>query len=200
MTFGASKPVVPASKPIVPLTTNSSIENKQNNFWGSKPEEEKQDFFANRKPEPTVSKENVKINNNNIKENKSETMADDKEDFDTQLCQLNLSILKFIQKHIDQNPCIDLRPVFGDYEKHFKGLETKHSYNFKAESNNVSAKETKTEEPIKQFKTPENSGTPALAVKPPAFGNMFKSSTPIQPNLFGGGKLYHFLTLLFPTF
>ena len=189
MTFGASKPIIPPSKPIVPLTTNSSIENKQNNFWGSKPEEEKQGFFANRKAsEPKVSKENVKIDNNNIKDGKIETMSDDKEDFDTQLCQLNLSILKFIQKHIDQNSCIDLRPVFSDYEKHFKDLETKHNYNFKTDSN-ASTKEIKAEEP-KQFKTPENSGTPALAVKPPAFGNMFKSSTPIQPNLFGGGKLY----------
>ena len=118
----------------------------------------------------------------------------DKKDFHNELCQLNLSVLKFIQKHIDENPCIDLKPVFGDYEKHFKDLETKHSFsggNNESESKPASIKETKTEEP-KLFKTPENSGTPALSssAKHPAFSTMFKSSTPIQSNPFGGGIFF----------
>lgn len=175
------------------MVTNTSIENKQNNFWGSKPEAAKQDFFTNRKESDVKpsAKENFNLNNNNTsKERKSESenKMDDDNDFQNELCQLNLSVVKFIQKHIDENPCIDLKPVFADYEKHFKDLEAKHK-NATGKSIVVEAKPAKEKSSSISFKTPDNNSTPIIssAAKPPSFSTMFKSSTPIQPNLFGAG-------------
>jgi len=40
------------------------------------------------------------------------------------LASLNKCLLKWIEKHMEDNNCIDLSPVFGDYEKHLKKINT----------------------------------------------------------------------------
>ncbi|XP_017779973.1 PREDICTED: nuclear pore complex protein Nup50 [Nicrophorus vespilloides] len=37
---------------------------------------------------------------------------------------LNESVSSWIKTHVDENPFIDLRPIFGDYERYFKEIET----------------------------------------------------------------------------
>ncbi|XP_070575048.1 nuclear pore complex protein Nup50-like [Ptychodera flava] len=43
-----------------------------------------------------------------------------------QLKNLNQSVSEWIQKHVKETPLCDLTPVFRDYEKHLKVLETKY--------------------------------------------------------------------------
>ena len=43
----------------------------------------------------------------------------------TQLKRLNLDVCEWIKKHINENPYVDLSPVFKDYEKHLLNLEKK---------------------------------------------------------------------------
>lgn len=38
------------------------------------------------------------------------------------LASLNKCLLRWIEKHMDENNCINLTPVFGDYEKHLKEI------------------------------------------------------------------------------
>jgi nuclear pore complex protein Nup50 len=40
---------------------------------------------------------------------------------------LNHGVCAWIQKHVDQNPFVDLTPVFNDYRKHMNDLESKVS-------------------------------------------------------------------------
>merc|ERR1711962_533488 len=60
------------------------------------------------------------------------------------------------KSHVDDNPLVDLSPVFKDYEKHLQGLRTK--YDIKSPGQKPASEETKTDKPF------------------PAFGNEFKSS------------------------
>lgn len=43
----------------------------------------------------------------------------------TNLKNLNTSVLEWIQKHVKENPYIDLTPVFKDYQKHIQDIEEK---------------------------------------------------------------------------
>ncbi|XP_065070715.1 nuclear pore complex protein Nup50-like [Rhopilema esculentum] len=43
-----------------------------------------------------------------------------------QITALNVSVLSWIKKHIDENPLIDLTPVFADYTKHMNDIEKKY--------------------------------------------------------------------------
>jgi hypothetical protein len=42
-----------------------------------------------------------------------------------QLKRLNEEVCEWIKKHINENPHVDLTPVFEDYEKHMLNLEKK---------------------------------------------------------------------------
>ena len=42
------------------------------------------------------------------------------------LKSLNTSVLSWIEKHVRENPYVDLSPVFNDYGKHLKDLEQKY--------------------------------------------------------------------------
>lgn len=39
------------------------------------------------------------------------------------LCALNESVSKWISDHVAKNPCIDLTPIFEDYQKYLKEIE-----------------------------------------------------------------------------
>ena len=56
---------------------------------------------------------------------KSTQSALDKSLYLTNLKSLNTSVLEWIQKHIKENPYVDLTPVFKDYQKHIQGIEEK---------------------------------------------------------------------------
>lgn len=49
-------------------------------------------------------------------------VANKEEDHLVKLAALNKCLLKWIEKHMEENECIDLTPVFGDYEKHLKEI------------------------------------------------------------------------------
>ncbi len=44
-----------------------------------------------------------------------------------QLQALNVGVSKWISSHVDKNPHVDLTPIFRDYEKHLKAIDTKVS-------------------------------------------------------------------------
>ena len=54
-----------------------------------------------------------------------------------QLKRLNEEVCEWIRKHIDENPHVDLTPVFKDYEKHLLNLEKKFPAVTKAGGQNV---------------------------------------------------------------
>jgi len=195
----------------VPLAATNT---NTNNFWGSvnKSEEAKQDFFANRNTgvglpsftKLTSDSAKVVADTNNNKENKVEEQkehqqpmdASNKKEYHKELCELNVSVLHWIKSHVDENPCIDLQPVFCDYEKHMKDLEAK--YNIKRDGNDTKEQEiistasastgdSKVEKQPSVFKTPDNtsSTTPVVSSSSNGF-SMLKSSTPIPPNPFTG--------------
>jgi len=110
----------------------------------------------------TVTKASSESNKENEAATTGEEVKD--EEYCTQLVALNKSVLEWIKKHVNKNPCIDLTPVIHDYEKHMNALEEQ----FKARC------QTK-----KLLTTPEPSHTsPATS----AATNMlsFVSSTPIS--------------------
>lgn len=43
----------------------------------------------------------------------------------TQLKRLNYEVCEWVKKHINENPYVDLSPVFKDYDKHLLNLEKK---------------------------------------------------------------------------
>ncbi|XP_066918560.1 nuclear pore complex protein Nup50-like [Clytia hemisphaerica] len=192
LTFGAAKVITPA-KPVAPLAAMNTNKSTQNNFWGNKTEDQKKDFFSNRKPaneKPLNESATSDTNNNSDKENGSNKKTD--ENFQKELCQLNMSVLRFIQKNLDDNPVIDLQPVFNDYKKHIEVLNAKYELEASSTESDASTKtESKPEPTQASFKTPLTSKTPesALASAPavssaaPPFS--FKSSTPIPANPFG---------------
>ena len=195
MTFGAAKPITPA-KPVAPLAAMNTNNSTQNNFWGNKAEDQKKDFFSNRKPaieKPLFEPAKSDTNNNSNNSDKENGSKKTDENFQKELCQLNMSVLRFIQKNIDENPVIDLQPVFNDYKKHIENLNTKYNQGATSTELNTSTKEESKPEPSKpSFKTPIVSKTPesslasAPAVSSAAPPFSFKSSTPIPANPFGG--------------
>lgn len=66
--------------------------------------------------------------------------SNDSEKLHKQFCKslkaLNDGVLKWIEKHVAENPFIDLTPVFNDYCNHIKKLETK----YKTESGDTNVK------------------------------------------------------------
>ena len=42
-----------------------------------------------------------------------------------QLQALNVGVSKWISSHVEKNPHVDLTPIFRDYEKHLKAIDTK---------------------------------------------------------------------------
>ena len=55
-----------------------------------------------------------------------------------QITALNVSVLSWIKKHIDENPLIDLTPVFADYTKHMNDIEKKYGKSVEETSKAVS--------------------------------------------------------------
>jgi len=68
----------------------------------------------------TVTQASSESNKEN--EQKSDEEVKD-EEYCSQLVALNKSVLEWIKKHVNKNPCIDLSPVIHDYEKHLGSLE-----------------------------------------------------------------------------
>ncbi|WAR01422.1 NUP50-like protein [Mya arenaria] len=62
------------------------------------------------------------------------------------LKSLNMSVLNWIQTHLDKNPYCILTPIFKDYDTHLKQLEQDRE---KSESNGSSSKVLKKEESVK---------------------------------------------------
>ena len=129
------------------------------------------DFFANRgNTNDTNNVENTSNNNNNdlaesqksVELDKNSELKSNAEEnmYLQELSALNICVLEWIKQHVEENPCIDLTPVFNDYEKHLKDLESKH----------LAKKNT----PI--FKSPANTNT-----------SVFKSPVTISPMIKNNG-------------
>ena len=91
--------------------------------------------------------------------------APDKSLYLTNLKSLNTSVLEWIQKHIKENPYVDLTPVFKDYQKHIQGIEEKfgsESTASEGESQVTDSECSQTTElsAASQSQTSEISGTP----------------------------------------
>lgn len=76
---------------------------------------------------------------------------------------LNESVLKWIQKHVDDNPFINLQPIFKDYDKYFGELEMLKS---KLSSQGKAAKSDNTNSDTS--KTTNASPFSSLVFKPPS--------------------------------
>jgi len=131
------------------------------NFWNcsTKHTKESQDFFATRdttktplteisfaqntKSKPVEVPQEVKdLHQKNISDNNREVETKD-DLYCSDLVALNKSVLEWIKKHVNKNPCIDLTPVIRDYEKHLHQIGDKS----KARVEEVQSKLTKTLEP-----------------------------------------------------
>jgi nuclear pore complex protein Nup50 len=62
---------------------------------------------------------NEKTSNSSVKTANSDSA------YMTQLKRLNQEVCEWIKKHINENPYVDLSPIFKDYEKHLLNLEKK---------------------------------------------------------------------------
>ena len=185
----------------------AAADTNKNNFWGSvdKSEEDKKDFFANRNtgvgltPFTKLTSDSAKdlSDTNNNKENKDLQMDNNnKKEFHKELCALNISVLSWIKSHVDDNPCIDLQPVFRDYGNHMKDLQAKYNIDRNGSdskdeetksTSSASTTDSKVEKQPSVFKTPDNANSTAPAVTSASNGfSMLKSSTPIPPNPFTG--------------
>lgn len=156
------------------------------NFWTSN--KTNVDFFANRgNTNDTKNIEDASNNNNNdhVESQKSTELDKNSESksnaeenlYLQELSALNISVLDWIKQHVEENPCIDLTPVFNDYGKHLKDVESKH----------LSKKNT----PL--FKSPANTNNSVfkspVTISPMVKNNgftvqktAFTSSTPIIKN------------------
>jgi len=96
-------------------------------------------------------------------------------DYMTRLASLNVSVSTWIQQHVAKNPCIDLTPVFKDYQRYLNDLDN-------ATSLKESKEITPTATSVGSFKTPEAKTESAdiskVAVKPPQ--PAIFASTPIS--------------------
>lgn len=59
------------------------------------------------------------------KDNNSNVKIDCDSAYMTQLKRLNYEVCEWVKKHINENPYVDLSPVFKDYDKHLLNLEKK---------------------------------------------------------------------------
>ena len=130
-------------------------------------------------------------------ESKSETLSNVEQDTDQlyveQITELNVSVLAWIKQHIEENPLIDLMPVFKDYSKHMNEIDIKYgktTSTLKTLTN--SEKETKTPAVPATIVSPVTNARPA---------NPFSASlTPLSGSLNGfkaTGTYLSLLTLLF---
>lgn len=90
--------------------------------------------------------------------NESENLGKPKEYY-AKIKGLNQSVSKWIQKHVDQNPFLNLTPIFRDYEKYFEDIET---LNVQCDGNKM--KETKSDT-AKLFKAAEDEDINPLKTK-----------------------------------
>ena len=67
------------------------------------------------KVEPSVTATSDPATSENVSEKKPD-------DYFVRLASLNVSVLKWIEQHVEENSCVMLTPVFADYEKHLKAL------------------------------------------------------------------------------
>ncbi|XP_028409477.1 nuclear pore complex protein Nup50-like [Dendronephthya gigantea] len=82
-------------------------------------------------------------NGNEKKDNAQVATSDLNSAYMTQLKRLNQEVCEWIKKHINENPYVDLTPVFKDYEKHLGNLEKKFPAACKpVEMSNISPKIT----------------------------------------------------------
>lgn len=109
-----------------------------------------------------------------ISEAKSEKTESDDQSYMDRLASLNVSVLNWIKQHVAKNPCIDLTPVFNDYQKHLKDLDCTKKTQAKP---NPEVSEPTTATTV--FKTPENQATPAPALGQKKPVSVF-ASTPIS--------------------
>jgi len=89
-----------------------------------------------------------------------------------ELVTLNKSVLDWIKKHVEKNPCIDLTPVVRDYEKHLSSIGEKYTSRINVAQSKV-------------FKTPEAthpSPVTSLCGKKESSVS-FVASTPINDNI-----------------
>jgi len=56
-----------------------------------------------------------------------ESPSKSKKEYLSNLKSLNTQVTSWINTHVDQNPLVDLTPVFKDYEKHIGNLRIKHN-------------------------------------------------------------------------
>lgn len=95
------------------IPQNSStpmVNNASNTFTGFK-------GFGNQSEKKEIS--NEKTSNSSVKTANSDSA------YMTQLKRLNQEVCEWIKKHINENPYVDLSPIFKDYEKHLLNLEKK---------------------------------------------------------------------------
>jgi len=89
---------------------------------------------------------------------------------------LNIQATNWIKTHVDENPLVDLTPVFKDYEKHINGLRTKFKVQASVRSGEVSDKSDEKEE-VKDQDDPKPF---SFGLNQTGFGNLssgFGSST-----------------------
>lgn len=175
-TFSA-KP--PASTVASITKATVTISNQKSSFWSNT--NENKDFFASRdEPTTKINSSNAKKDNLTKADNSASKMTstnatEDNDVYFEQLASLNHSVLSWIKQHVDKNPCIDLTPVFNDYQKHLKELESKYSPKTKK---NIVALDAN----ANVFKTPDSmNASPITSVAASTkMMTMFTSSTPIQ--------------------
>jgi len=178
---GGSKPSInPSVCPTLPTTSKPTTQDTKadtslsNNFWANAAEN-KSDFFSNR------GKENIEIavvENSPLKQN--DTSLKNESKYLEELTALNISVLAWIKLHVEENPCIDLTPVFADYGNHLKVIESKYKAINKTEALLSSGSKANT------FKTPEGlHASPVTSLLPPVTkqSTFFASSTPIGTSL-----------------
>jgi len=110
------------------------------------------------------------------------------EEYCAQLVALNKSVLEWIKKHVNKNPCIDLSPVIRDYESHLTALEEQFKARTQAkkllttpEPNHTSPATTSANKMMSFVSsTPINSDTSSGAKFPPA-GFFSQPSTNLAP-------------------
>lgn len=78
------------------------------------------------KPNGTTSSNSEEKNSGDTKPSASDAKPLEKQarnlEYYRQLQSLNESVLKWMQLHVDKNPCCDFTPVFNDYKKHMDTL------------------------------------------------------------------------------
>lgn len=155
------------------------------NFWNLSETniKESKDFFATRNVTNTPLSE-ISFANNLAKtetippvntELKEVAKSDDGEGKDEEYCldlvSLNKSVLQWIKKHVENNPCIDLTPVIQDYERHLSTLGEKYNSRIHVDQ-------------TKLFKTPEPTHTsPVTSLGGKKDCVSFIASTPINDNV-----------------